>query len=188
MKKIITALLLLTVFTAATYAQKAAKKFAISVQNGKLSLNNSNLSDKWLIAPAIKVLGPGARERDGYNKTHSYDDYGVVLFESKVDTKPSGKLSEFQVYFSALDEESAVATKGYYTGSCTIGSLKLQKDITADKVREYLTNIGYTESDSYSAHNFRFAKGGLYIYFLFDEIEQRLIKISVGKDMRKNEE
>lgn len=189
MKKITAVLLLLVIFVATSNAQRGDKKFAITIKNGKLSLNNSILSDNWLMAPAIKVLGTGSRQRDGYNKTHSYDNYGIVLFEPKDNGSPSGKLAEFQVYFSALeDEKSNVATTGFYTGSCSVGSLKLQKDITADRVREYLVNMGYTESDSYSAHNFRFAKDGLYIYFLFDEIEQRLIKMSIGKDMRKNDE
>jgi hypothetical protein len=107
------------------------------------------------------------------------------LFESKVETKPSGKLSEFQVYFSELEEANSVAANGYYTGSFAIGALKLKKDMTADNLREKL--VGYTETDSYSPHNFRFAKDGLYIYFLFDEIEQRLIKVSIGKDMSKEE-
>ena len=187
MKKTISILLLLAVFAATSYAQKTVKKLAITVQNGKLIMNKNNLSDKWLIAPAVEVLGVAIRQKDGYNKTHTYDNYGVVLFESKVESTPSGKLSEFQVYFSPLEEESSVSAKGYYNGTFTMGSLKLKKDMTADEVREKLLADGYTESDSYSPHNFRFAKGGLYIYFLFDEIEQRLIKVSVGKDMTKNE-
>jgi hypothetical protein len=187
MKKTIGILLLFSVFATTSYAQKAVKKLAITVQNGKLNVNNINLAAKWEIAPMVKMLGIGARIRDGFNKTHTYDNYGIVLFESKIESTPSGKLSEFQVYFSPLDEESAVSAKGYFGGTFTMGSLKLKKDITADEVREKLLAVGYTESESYSSHNFRFAKDGLYIYFLFDEIEQRLIKISIGKDVHKDE-
>jgi hypothetical protein len=183
MKKLISILLLLAVIAPGLHAQVPAKNIALSIQNGKFTINKINLSDKWLTAPAIKVLGVAPRQKDGFNKTHTYDKYGIVVFEKKADNTPSGKLSEFQVYFSELDEASTVSATGYFSGSFNIGSIKLSKNITADDLRAKLEQDGYTESDSYMPHNFRFAKDGLYIYFLFDEIEQRLIKVSVGKDV-----
>jgi hypothetical protein len=92
------------------------------------------------------------------------------------------------VYFSPLeDTTNKIATTSYFTGSFTIGSLKLTRDMTGDDLKAKMNDNGFTETESYMEHNFRFAKDGLYIYFLFDEIEQRLIKVSVGKDMRAAE-
>ncbi len=196
MKKIVSILLLLIMIVPASYAQAGKNKQAavkskvisLDIKGGKFTINKINLSDKWMMAPAVSVLGPAPRQKDGYNKTHSYDKLGIVLFESKSDATPSGKLSEFQVYFSPLeDTTNKIAPTGYFTGSFTIGSVKLTKDMTGDDLKAKMVANGFEATDSYMEHNFRFAKDGLYIYFLFDEIEQRLIKVSVGKDMRKAE-
>lgn len=179
--KQIFALVLFCLFSLALYAQPAADKLKGSVNNGKLVLNKKEISKEWKLQIMTDVLGTPEHTRDGYNKTHTYDRYGIVGFEPAPNKVPSGNLSELQVYFSEK-EVNDVSPKGFYAGSFKVGKLKVTKDLTAEQLKKKIK--GYTESDSYMPHNFRFAKDGIYIYFQFNDDETMLAKMSIGKDSR----
>lgn len=183
MKKTLHFLACMFVFVMAIQAQVKPDKVNIVIKAGKFTLNKNEISNGWKMPDAIKVLSIAAKQKDGFNRTHTYNNYGIVLFEQTNNKVASDKISEFQVYFSAPEETNNVMPEGYFKGSFTIEKLALKKDMSMDDVRAALPD--YTESESYSPHNFRLAKDGLYIYFLFDEIEQTLIKVSIGKDIRE---
>jgi hypothetical protein len=183
MKKILHSLLFIFAFGTMANAQTSASKLNIGVKAGKLTMNKLLLSGDWKMANAQKTLGKATKTHSGYNKTHTYNNSGIVLFESLKDKVPSGNLAEFQVYFSEPDtagRSKNIMPDGYFTGTFTIENLKLSKDMTFDQVQEGLP--GYEKTDSYQEHNYRLANKGLYIYFLFNDTDDRLIKVSVGLD------
>ena len=88
-------LLALLIFPAVQFlsAQMDPGDVYVLIKSGEINLGKkNNLADDWNVQDGIKYLGNGARVRDGYNKTYTYDDMGVVLFESLVEKVPSGKI------------------------------------------------------------------------------------------------
>lgn len=161
----------------------------VTVKKGKLVINTvSMVQDKatmnWPLTTCEKALGSADRSRDGYNYTHTYDDLSVVLFEPKSGEKGSGNVSEIQFYFSFPDDPPSLAPKNAYKGKMKIGKLNVQTNMTSAQMRKGLK--GWKETDSYSEHNFRMSQNGLYVYFLFNDSETKLIKVSIGPDKRKD--
>ena len=103
MKKLLCSLLFLFACSIFANAQKSPENLKINIIAGKLTLNKSILSPGWKMANAQKVLGQATKTYEGYNKTHTYNNSGIVLFESLKDKVPTGNLAEFQVYFSEPD-------------------------------------------------------------------------------------
>lgn len=182
MKKTIITLLSI-LFITAGYAQVKPAAVAIAVRNGKFSINKTDVTPDWQVLNPVKVLGLPSRSKDGINKTHTYNDHGIVLFEAMEENAPSGRMSEFQVYMSEPVEKNTIMPDSYFKGKFIIEKLTLTTETTISQLRAALP--GYRESDSYMDHNFRLSKDGIYLYFLYDADEQRLIKVSIGKDKRK---
>jgi hypothetical protein len=180
MKKIFLALFT-CLLSCASFAQGETGKFNGSINSGKLTLNDIAITNDWKITSLVKSIGAAERIKDGYNKTHTYDNYGIVLFEKQTGGASTDTLSEIQFYFSDM-ERNSVTPEGYYSGNFKVENLKISKELTARQVRDKLK--GYTESESYLPHNYRFANKGLYIYFQFDDEDSRLQKMSIGRDMR----
>jgi len=165
-----------------SFAQPAAKIIVI-VKAGQFTMQKINITNGWKFAPVGKALGTiNDRKRPGFNTTHTYDDFGIVLFEkNKSDKVGTGILSEVQFYFAPMDT-TTVSPKGLFTGKMQIEKLKISSSLTWADVKESLKDFELT--DSYMEHNFRLAYKGLYFYFLFNDEETTLRKISIGKDMR----
>jgi len=164
-------------------AQRDPGDVSVTIKSGEINLGKkNNVADDWSVQDGVTYLGDGARVRDGYNKTHTYDNMGVVIFESLVDKKPSGKISEFQIHFS-IPETNEVVPKNGFTGKLAIENLRVTSSTLIDIIKEKLN--GYAETDSYIEHSHRLAKDGLYIYFQYDKTDTQLIKVSVGQDKRK---
>jgi hypothetical protein len=179
-------LLALLIFPAVQfiYAQKDAGDVSVSVKSGAVNLGKkNNVADDWSVQDGVSYLGSGARVRDGYNKTHTYDNMGVVLFESMVDKKPSGKIAEMQIHFSIPESNEVVPKKGF-TGKLTIEKLVITSSTTLETLKKKLK--GYTETDSYLEHSHRLAKNGVYFYFQFDKTDTQLVKVSFGQDKRSS--
>jgi len=195
MKKIIFLMSLLIAAAVVSYGQSAGDhpgsssgtvksvKLFISLAAGKLSINKVELSKNWKLAPVVSVLGSGGRTREGVNSTHSYDAEGIVLFEKILDKRSTGEISEVQVYFSE-GEKNNVTPTGYYTGKLEIEKKQIDIDLPLEKLRNILWE--YTESNSYSPHNYRFAKNGIYLYVQYDDDDLEIRKVSFGKDTRGN--
>ena len=168
-------------------AQVKPAKVNILIGNGNFSLNKLSINPGWKAATALNLLGVPSKEKDGFNKTYTYNDHGIVLFEAMDNSVLSGRLSEFQVYFSDPgDKTNNIIPDGFFSGRFVIEKLLLSSTVSMDQVRTALPD--YKESESYMPHNFRLSKSGLYFYFQYDEIEQRLIKVSIGKDSRADTE
>jgi hypothetical protein len=184
MKKHFLLILLIFPATQFIYAQKDPGDVNVSVKSGAVNLGKkNNVADDWSVQDGVSYLGSDARARDGYNKTHTYDKMGVVLFESLVDKKPSGKISEMQIHFSITDPNE-VTPKSGFVGKFTIEKLTINSSTSLETLKKKLK--GYTESDSYLEHSHRLAKDGVYFYFQFDKTDTKLVKVSFGKDMKGN--
>jgi hypothetical protein len=180
MKQILAAILAL--FLAGPVpAQMKAGKISVKIKEGKFSINNVDVTNGWKQYPVSVTLAGNDRKRPGFNTTHSYDDYGIVLFEKNNAEQPTGVLSEVQFYFGPMDSSNVKPT-GLFVGKLQVEKLKITSALTPDEMKAALKD--YLVTDSYMEHNFRMAYKGLYIYFLFNKEETQLLKISVGPDMR----
>lgn len=160
----------------------------VTVKKGKFTINNVKMiqlssNSLWTLATCEKALGAADRSKDGHNVTHTYDDLSVVLFEPKVGEKGGGNVSEIQFYFNFPSDPPSLAPKGLYKGKMKIGALNVRGDMTSAQMLAGLK--GWKKTDSYSEHNFRMAQKGLYVYFLFNDSETKLIKVSIGPDKTK---
>lgn len=166
-------------------AQRDPGDVNVTVKSGEINLGKkNNVADDWSVQDGVSYLGDGARIRDGYNKTYTYDNMGVVLFESMVDKTPSGKISEMQIHFS-IPESNNVTPKTGFIGKFAIENLRVTSSTSIDIIKEKLK--GYAETESYLEHSHRLAKDGLYIYFQYDKTDTQLLKVSVGQDKRAKE-
>lgn len=154
---------------------------SIKVKKGTLTINSKKFPFPWTVAELKNSLGEPTRTRDGYNKTHTYDDMGIVLFEPMSNKVPSGNISELQVYFSTPDP-SEVTPKGLYSQVAQVDKLKVTADLTSAKMLSTLKK--WVKTDSYMEHSYRMASSGMYIYFQFNDAETQLIKMSIGPDKK----
>src|SRR6478736_2900338 len=185
MKKLF--LLVLLIFPAVQFlsAQMDAGDVYVLIKSGEINFGkNNNIADDWKVQDGLDYLGSGARAREGYNKTYTYDNMGVVLFESLVEKVPSGKISEIQVHFS-IPETNDVVPKNGFTGKLAIENLRITSSTPLATIKEKLK--GYAETESYMEHSHRLAKDGLYIYFQYDKTDTQLVKVSIGQDKRAKE-
>jgi hypothetical protein len=169
-------------FVSVAFVSGSSGLTALSIKNGIFKANTAVVNDDWQMSDVVAALGTAERIRDGYNRTHTYDNCGVVLFEEFLEEKGTGRLKEFQVYFSQ-PEKNDVTPNGYYTGSAKVDKLSVSKNLTPKVMKKKLK--GWSETDSYIEHSFRMANKGVYIYFQFNESETGLIKMSVGPDKKK---
>lgn len=155
------------------------KKQELIVKKGILSINGKAINPNWNLADAKAGLGEPDRYRDGYNKTHTYDGLGIVLFEKVNNKVPSGTINEVQCFLQNAPEPNEVTPKGYNTHKVKIDKLTITRDLTSGMMFEKLKN--WVKTDSYTPHSYRMQfEKKLYIYFQFDIAETSLIKISIG--------
>lgn len=154
----------------------------VTVSGGKLIINGVKIKGNgdWEVAPVKDALGT-PREKMGYNKTLTYDDLGITLFEQKKGEEGSGKLIEVQIYYPG-HEENSVSPTGNYKGTLKIGKLNMpvSGQMTLAELRKKMK--GWKETNSYMEHNFRFEKKGIYVYAQFDTSDSKILKFSIGPD------
>jgi len=178
MKQLLIAIMFLFSLTT-LIGQPSAEKITAIIKGGKFTIDKAIVTDGWRQDAVSMALGINDRRRAGFNTTHSYDDYGIVLFETSKDNVGTGVLSEIQFFISTGDT-NAVTPKGFFSGKLQIEKLKISPNLSWKTVKEKLKDFKQTES--YMEHNYRLAYKGLYIYFQFDADETTLRKISIGKD------
>lgn len=83
-------LLLSLLFCMNAFAQPSPGDLTARLSNGILSLNGNNLSPEWRSGAVLRFLGTADRKSEGYNITHTYDKYGIVLFVRPSTTSSSG--------------------------------------------------------------------------------------------------
>jgi len=179
MKRLILYSLALVWATTACIAQDRYP--TVAVKAGKLMLDGYTVSQSWSVQPVLDRLGKPDRIKDGYNMVYTYNS-GIVVFESKSNDKGTGLLSELQFHFEKT-LTTDIGPDNVYRGTVTVEKLKATYLLGA---REMLTKLKkYAKTDSYMEHNYRMAYKGLYVYFLFNDSETALKKISIGPDKRK---
>lgn len=176
-----TSLLLVFGFFLFTVAgAQTAKK--ISVKKSTLKIDKVTLKE-WNLDLYYKALGTPERTRDGYNKTHTYDAQGVVVFEPMKDDAPSGKVSEFQIYFSLPAEKNQVMPNNTYKNSLKVDKLNVTATLTPAEMKKKLSK--WKTTDAYIEHSYRMELNGMYIYFQFNTEETGLEKVSIGLVKKK---
>jgi hypothetical protein len=184
MRKLLTPLLTLLVLTLLQVTTQAQPIF--NIRKGHVGINTRFVTPNWVLSSFSYHMGKADRTFDGYNKTHIYDQQGIVVFEEKRENRPNGRVLEFQLFFSTPAEANDVTPKGIYTGQFKVDKLKLNSKLTATTVQKSLKN--WTKSNSYLKDAFRYARMGTYVYFEFDPTHTRLIKVSIGPDKPKEVE
>lgn len=181
MKHVISTILLIF-STIISLAQTAPEKIEVTIKEGQFLINKTEVSAGWRLDAVNMDLGINDRQRPGLNITHTYDDYGIVLFEKNYNKVASGILAELQFYIAAGDT-NAVSPKGFFAGKMKIEKLNISSKLSWKKVKEKLK--AYQLSDTYIEHSYRLAYNGLYIYFEFNKEDSQLLKVSIGKDQKK---
>jgi hypothetical protein len=171
-------LITITIFSLLFFSFSITRQPRVSLKDGELSINKKCLSQTWLLSEFRNCLGDAEKQMDGFNKTHTYNNDGIMLYEKKNDTIPSGNIVEVQIYFDPkVDISERTPTKAYKY-SLKIDQLKVNKNLSAKEMLNQLS--GWTETASFSIHNYRMQKNNIYVYFLFNENETALQKISLG--------
>lgn len=154
----------------------------VTVKKGHLLINGVDITSDWSLAKCKKALGEPDRTRDGYNKTHTYDKKSIVLFEPMEDKKPSGRVSEVQVYFHVAEANNVTPNGDGFSGTAKVDKLKVTIGLGATEMLSTLKK--WKKTDSYIENSYRMASKGLYIYFQFNQSETSMVKISIGPDKR----
>lgn len=177
MKRILLTLLLPFFWPAAicSFAQPA-----VNVSGGKVTVAGVEVNSYWNLKPVLDKLGSDYRLLDGYNRVYTFDAYGLTLFEKKIDEAASNELTEIQLYFAPA--ETKTCPLNMYNGQGSVEKLRLASNLTSAGVLRKLKK--YKNTESYTEHNYRLASKGIYIYFQFNDAENKLLKVSIGPDRR----
>jgi hypothetical protein len=182
MKKFFFLTLLSSLFTIVTFAQYPSSKMVVLVKGGKVKLNKKDVSKEWKLNTFTASIDTLSRKKENTsNKIHSYDYLGIVLFETAVAKVPTGLVGEFQLFLDAT-EASKSNPKEFYEGKLTIEKMDFTRNTTVEEIRAKLKDYKETESDE--KDKYRFAKDGIYIYFLYNSAK-KLSKVTFGKDKMK---
>ncbi len=168
--------LLFFIFT----AFKSDDGLQIVIRKGKVTINKSQVVPNWSLSGFKKVLGEPERERTGYNNTHTYDKNSIVLFEPAKEKVGGGIVSEFQIHFKVTEANDVTPTGDGFQGNLSVDNLIITEVLTAEGMLSKLKK--WKKTDSYMEHSYRMASKGLYIYFQFNDDENRLLKVSIGPD------
>jgi hypothetical protein len=183
MKKIILAALVGIISFIGLSFVPAASDPTVVIKKGVMKINGVNVTADWSLSNFKKALGEPDRTRDGYNKTHTYDKKSIVLFEKMSDKKPSGTVSEAQFYFHVAESNNVTPDGPAFSGTIKVDKLVVSRNLSATTMLAKLKK--WEKTDSYIEHSYRMASKGIYIYFQFNDSEDKLVKISVGPDKKK---
>jgi hypothetical protein len=182
MKNFSLCLLMVLVCSFSAIAQYPSSKMLVLVKAGKVKLNKKDVSKEWKLTTFTASLDTNSRKKEGTaNKIHTYENIGIVLFETVVAKVPSGLVGEFQLFLDAT-EASKSNPKEFYEGKLTIEKMDFTRNTTIEEIRKKLTDYKETESDEND--KYRFSKDGIYIYFLYNKAK-KLSKVTFGKDKIK---
>lgn len=179
MKKLLTAL---AVFLCSTFSLVAQQKalLKIEVQGGILKFDGRTVTPHWKVRTLTASLGVAPRIEQKSNKLHTYDNCGLIIFERLAGGEASGDITELQVFFSTPGDTDGIKPADPFPGSFTIEGLTI--NAATDLVTLKTRLAGYTAGEGYKANMYKFSKNNLYLYFLFDETDKKLIRLSMGKD------
>jgi hypothetical protein len=159
-------------------AQFPSSKMLVLVKAGKVKLNKKDVSKEWKLSTFTASIDTFSRKKLGVNKVHTYDNFGIILFEPAPQKMESGLVSEFQIILDEI-ESSNITPKNFYEGKLTIEKMDFTRNTTIEEIRNKLSD--YKEVDTDENDKYRFSKDGIYIYFLYNKFK-KLSKITFGKD------
>jgi hypothetical protein len=163
-------------FSFLVIAQNSSAISEGSLANGKFVLNKKEISKDWKLLTAITVLKKANRINEGpANKVYLYDKYGIVLYEGKKNGKPTGIISEVNIYFS-IKESNQLTPYNLFPGNFEIENTKITKDSKGEDISKILENKGYKKKG-----NYWYVKNGIYIILMVSD-NGLLQNISIGKD------
>ncbi len=169
-------LFLNVLFSFLTIAQNSSVISEGSLANGKFVLNKKEISKDWKLLTATTVLRKASRINEGpANKVHLYDKYGIVLYEGKKYGKPTGIISEVNIYFS-IKESNQLTPYNLFPGNFELENTKITKDSKGEDINKTLEDKGYKKKG-----NYWYIKNGVYIIFMFSD-NGLLQNISIGKN------
>ena len=182
MKSFFLSLFLSLIAYSISFAQYPSSKMVVLVKGGKVKLNKKDVSKEWKLSTFTASLDTNSRKKEGTNnKIHSYDDLGIVLFETAIAKVSTGLVGEFQIFLDQT-EASKSNPKEFYEGKLTIEKMDFTRNTTIEEIRTKLKDYKETESDE--KDKYRFSKEGIYIFFLYNKIK-KLSKVTFGKDKLK---
>ena len=178
MKSFLLSIISLVIFLNYSIAQFPSSKMIVLVKAGKLKMNKKEVSKEWKLSTFTASLDTFSRKKDGANRVHTYDNFGIILFEPAPKKMPAGSVAEFQIILDEI-EPSTITPKSFYEGKLTIEKMDFVRSTSIEEIRKKLTD--YKEIDTDENEKYRFAKDGIYIYFLYNKYK-KLSKITFGKD------
>jgi hypothetical protein len=167
-------------FVCFAFMSQNSSGIAASISKKGFKINKVNISSDWNITGLLNELGSPDSIYSGYNKLHIYKSKGIVVFEKMESKRPSGTISEVQFFINKNTDDNTYKLSADYTGKLVMDKLVLEPSLSYATAKAKLSKWKLT--DSYTAHSYRYARHGVYIYLLFNTSETELMKVSVGKD------
>ncbi|MDF2386526.1 hypothetical protein JMG10_33995 [Nostoc ellipsosporum NOK] len=179
MKRLLSLLSLLITITVAGQA----RDLDFHLGEKSLIINRKVMPGEWPLRSITGVMGTASRINDGYNRTHSYDDLGIVLYEPKNhdDENYAGRISEIQIYFQPM-EKNKNTPEHVFTGSFSIDELVLTSGSDLETIRGQLK--GFDETPGYDGSSVRMSRGPYYLFFHFKN-DGTLGRLSAGLVRKK---
>lgn len=154
---------------------------AVSIKKSNFKFGDVSVSSNWSIESFVKVLGQPDRQHNGYNKVHTYDNLGILLFEKMTNKVPSGTVIEIQFHYKVI-EPNELTPVGNFNGSIQVDKQILTTRLTPSEMKKNLRK--WKEEKTYADNAYRMSNGIFYTYFQFDTSETSLVRVSVGKEKK----
>lgn len=180
MKKLALAALIASISFAGSSFAPVANAPSVVIKKGRMKIEGINVTADWSITSFKKAIGEPDRVDDGYNKTHTYDTKNIVLFEKVENKIPTGKVSEIQFHFNVSEPNEATPNGSTFTGTLIVDKLKITRDLSATTMLSKLKT--WKKTECYLENSYRMSNKGMYIYFHFNNSEDKLEKASIGPD------
>lgn len=162
-------LLMLGVFSVFTTLNAAT---TITLNSGTLKVNTKTLSTPWTFAQFKNALGKSDRVFDGYNTIHTYDDKGIILYQ----TPDTETVSAFNAYYGK--ENHDFSPSGRYDGSIKIENTEITKYMTISAIKRKLPKYNFVES--YASTIFRGEYKGVYVFVQYNDAIDEITYVNFG--------
>ncbi|HTL81976.1 MAG TPA: hypothetical protein VL651_09745 [Bacteroidia bacterium] len=154
---------------------------SISLDSRGMAVNGSLIPNSWTLKDFEAAMGT-ADSISGTAKTgnvvHIYNKFGVIMFETPLNKKPSGIIKEVMFMFTPEDN-GFDQPRNMFSGELTIGSGKISKNTTPEKLKAQFVNWKHCDGPS-MGHWYEFYNDNLFIYCAFNDSDNQLIWIDVG--------
>ena len=147
----------------------------IQINKKGFFVNETAIAGAWEVNLFESQFGKADRDIAG---TLIYDDDGIKLFKEYKDGKYIDEVSEFQVFYGPVPTEKNLP-KNFFSGNVTVEKLNVTAGLNPQAVRSALKK--WNTKDSYVNHAYRYDNGKVYIYFTFNDEENQLIQLSIGR-------